>query len=98
MSSALAASMIFLRNAEANGESCCVVLPTKKTDSTPSTLRRTSSLTKPCWHNFRKATVTFAYLQTKIGYKVKRDMPGLDGPNLDALYAKGEAWLKGRRL
>jgi hypothetical protein len=24
----------------------------------PSTLRRTSSLTKPCWHNFRKATVT----------------------------------------
>ena len=39
-----------------------------------------------------------AYLQTKIGYKVKRDMPGLDGPNLDALYAKGEAWLKGRRL
>ena len=39
-----------------------------------------------------------AYLQTKIGYKVKRDMPGLDGPDLDALYAKGEAWLKGRKL
>jgi hypothetical protein len=39
-----------------------------------------------------------AYLQTKIGYTVKRDMPGLDGPELDALYAKGEAWLKGRKL
>ena len=39
-----------------------------------------------------------AYLQTKIGYKVKRNMPGLDGPDLDALYTKGEAWLKGRKL
>jgi len=39
-----------------------------------------------------------AYLQTRIGYTVKRDMPGLDGPDLDALYAKGEAWLKGRKL
>ena len=39
-----------------------------------------------------------AYLQTKIGYKVKKDMQGLDGPDLDALYAKGEAWLKGRKL
>jgi len=39
-----------------------------------------------------------AYLQTRIGYQVKRDMPGLDGPELDALYAKGEAWLKGKKL
>jgi hypothetical protein len=39
-----------------------------------------------------------AYLQTKIGYKVKRDMPGLDGTELDALYAKGAAWLKGKKL
>ena len=38
-----------------------------------------------------------AYLQTKIGYKVKPDMPGLDGPELDALYAKGAAWLKGKK-
>jgi hypothetical protein len=36
-------------------------------------------------------------LQTKIGYKVKRDMPGLDGTDLDALYSQGEAWLKGRK-
>ena len=39
-----------------------------------------------------------AYLQTKIGYKVKPDMPGLDGPELDALYAKGEAWMTGKKL
>jgi len=38
-----------------------------------------------------------AYLQTKIGYKVKRDMPGHDGPDLDALYAKGAAWLDSGR-
>ncbi|HET7847583.1 MAG TPA: nuclear transport factor 2 family protein [Pseudolabrys sp.] len=39
-----------------------------------------------------------AYLQTKAGYTVKRDMPGLDGPALDALDAQGAAWLKGKKL
>jgi SnoaL-like domain len=39
-----------------------------------------------------------AYMQARIGYKVKADMPGLDGPELDALYAKGDAWLKDRNL
>ena len=38
-----------------------------------------------------------AYLQTKIGYKVKVDMPGLDGPEVEALYALGAEWLKGKR-
>jgi hypothetical protein len=38
-----------------------------------------------------------AYLQTRIGYKVKTDMPGLDGPEVAALYRRGEDWLKGRR-
>jgi hypothetical protein len=36
-----------------------------------------------------------AYLQTRIGYKVKPDMPGLDGPPVTALYRRGEEWLKG---
>ena len=36
-----------------------------------------------------------AYLQTKIGYKVKPDMPGIDGAELDALYARGARWLAG---
>ena len=39
-----------------------------------------------------------AYLQSRIGYKVKTDMPGLDGPEVDALYARGALWLKGKKL
>jgi hypothetical protein len=39
-----------------------------------------------------------AYLQTKAGYTVKGDLPGLEGPALDALDAKAEAWLKGGKL
>jgi hypothetical protein len=38
-----------------------------------------------------------AYLQTRIGYKVKPDMPGLDGPEVAALYRRGEEWLSGQR-
>ncbi|WP_066552942.1 nuclear transport factor 2 family protein [Croceicoccus bisphenolivorans] len=36
-----------------------------------------------------------AYLQTGIGYEVKGDMPGLKGPEVQALYARGKAWLSG---
>jgi SnoaL-like domain len=36
-----------------------------------------------------------AYLQTRIGYEVKRDMPGLRGVEVDALYARGQSWLQG---
>jgi hypothetical protein len=39
-----------------------------------------------------------AYLQSRIGYKVKPDMPGLDGPALEALYGNGADWLDGRPL
>jgi hypothetical protein len=39
-----------------------------------------------------------AYLQTRIGYKVKPDMPGLDGPDVAALYRRGERWLAGQPL
>ncbi len=39
-----------------------------------------------------------AYLQTKIGYQVKTDMPGIEGPELDVLYARGARWLKGETL
>ena len=36
-----------------------------------------------------------AYLQTRIGYDVKKDMPGLKGPEVEALYRRGKAWLSG---
>ena len=34
-----------------------------------------------------------AYLQSQIGYPVKRDMPGLKGAEVEALYARGRRWL-----
>ena len=34
-----------------------------------------------------------AYLQSRIGYSVKADMPGLDGPEIEALYERGRKWL-----
>jgi hypothetical protein len=39
-----------------------------------------------------------AYMQARIGYKVKKDMPGLDGPEVEALYARGANWLAGKPL
>ena len=38
------------------------------------------------------------YAQTKIGYAVKRDMPGLKGPEVQALYARGRSWLAGATI
>ena len=35
------------------------------------------------------------YLQTKLGMTVKRDMPGLVGPEVEALYTRGAGWLRG---
>jgi hypothetical protein len=35
------------------------------------------------------------YLQTQLGFTVKRDMPGLRGREVEALYAQGAAWLSG---
>ncbi|QOG18444.1 MULTISPECIES: nuclear transport factor 2 family protein [Bradyrhizobium] len=37
-----------------------------------------------------------AYMQELIGYKVKRDMPGLIGPEVEKLYAEGREWLAGK--
>jgi hypothetical protein len=36
-----------------------------------------------------------AYLQSRIGYTIKLDLPGLDGPALAALDAQGASWLGG---
>jgi hypothetical protein len=36
-----------------------------------------------------------AYLQTKNGFTVKDDLPGLRGPAVERLYAEGRAWLEG---
>ena len=39
-----------------------------------------------------------AYIQSRIGYVVKRDMPGITGPVVEALYARGRRWLDGQPL
>ncbi|MGP8123593.1 MAG: nuclear transport factor 2 family protein [Xanthobacteraceae bacterium] len=37
-----------------------------------------------------------AYIQEEIGYRVKRDMPGLRGAEVEALYGQGRDWLAGQ--
>ncbi|MDQ0314337.1 nuclear transport factor 2 family protein [Amorphus orientalis] len=39
-----------------------------------------------------------AYLQTKLGFNVKPDMPGLVGAEVTALYQDGADWLSGKPL
>lgn len=39
-----------------------------------------------------------AYIQTRIGYQVKRDMPMLKGPVVEELYRRGARWLAGGAL
>jgi hypothetical protein len=39
-----------------------------------------------------------AYSLARAGHQVKTDMPGLDGPELKALYTRGAAWLEGKPL
>lgn len=36
-----------------------------------------------------------AYLQSRIGFRIKPDMPGLKGEVVQALYARGAKWLAG---
>ena len=38
-----------------------------------------------------------AYLQSKIGFNVKDNLPGLRGPAVETLYGEGRAWLSGAR-
>jgi hypothetical protein len=39
-----------------------------------------------------------AHIQIGIGYKVKTDMPQPTWPEVDALYARGAAWVAGSSL
>jgi hypothetical protein len=39
-----------------------------------------------------------AYLQTKAGFTLKKNMPGLRGPEAAALYAHGADWLAGKPI
>jgi SnoaL-like domain len=52
------------------------------------------SLDKALLERFPEGYRHLGYLQTSIGFKVKPDMPGLKGPEVEALYARGRAWLE----
>lgn len=39
-----------------------------------------------------------AYLQESVGMTVKPDMPGLRGPEVEALYVRGQRWLSGQPI
>jgi hypothetical protein len=58
----------------------------------------TPELDKDLLARFPEGYRHLAYLQTRIGYTVKPDMPGLDGAEVAALYARGERWLRGEAL
>jgi hypothetical protein len=58
----------------------------------------TLSLDQALLAQFPEGYRHLAYLQTRIGYNVKKSLPGLAGPALEALYGSGEEWLAGRAL
>ena len=54
--------------------------------------------TRDCSSGFPEGYRHLAYLQTRIGYDVKRDMPGLTGPEVERSTRAGTAWLAGHPL
>jgi len=55
-------------------------------------------LDRPLLESFPVGYRHLAYLQTGLGFEVKRDMPGLTGPEVEALYASVATWLAGEPL
>ena len=55
-------------------------------------------LDQPALAGFPEGYRHLAYIQTRIGYKVKMDMPMLKGEGVQALYGRGRRWLQGGEL
>ena len=64
----------------------------------PGRSRRALELDRALLESFPIGYRHLAYLQAGIGYTVKPDMPGIDGPEVEALYARGAQWLKGEQV
>ncbi|MEA2229498.1 MAG: hypothetical protein QOF04_3128 [Solirubrobacteraceae bacterium] len=60
--------------------------------------RESLSLDPTMLERFPEGYRHLAYLQTAIGFEVKRDMPGLTGPEVERLYGRGAAFLAGEAL
>jgi SnoaL-like protein len=61
----------------------------------PIPQQRAPALDEALLMQFPEGYRHLAYAQSRIGYAVKRDMPGLKGPEVEALYRRGRAWLAG---
>jgi hypothetical protein len=59
---------------------------------------QTPALDRKLLMSFPEGYRHLAYLQARVGLNVKPDMPGRDGPEVAALYARGARWLKGEAL
>jgi hypothetical protein len=59
---------------------------------------KTLTLDAKLLNQFPEGYRHLAYLQSGIGYPIKKDMPGLKGPEVEALYARGRRWLAGEPL
>ena len=53
------------------------------------------TIDKALMASFPEGYRNLGYLQTKLGFTLKKDMPQLKGPEVQALYAHGQAWLAG---
>jgi len=59
--------------------------------------QQTPRLDRELLESFPEGYRHLAYLQARLGYPVKKDMPGLRGPGVEALYSRGRRWLAGER-
>lgn len=60
---------------------------------TPASPGAQPTLDKELLSQFPEGYRHLAYLQTKGGFNVKRDMPGSRGPEMEALLKRGRQWL-----
>lgn len=56
------------------------------------------SLEKDMLESFPVGYRHLAYLQSQVGYPVKKDMPGIKGPEVEALYSLGVDWKAGKSI
>ena len=77
-----------------HGASCAASRSTRRTAWIRSTRQRAQARSRsagPIPEGYRH----LGYLQTKLGFKVKRDLPQLKGAEVEKLYRHGSAWLGG---
>ncbi len=64
----------------------------------PVTLGEAPKIDQALLESFPEGYRHLAYLQSKAGFPVKKNMPGLRDERVQQLYAAGQAWLEGKPL